>query len=79
MATEERRAEISGQVRAVNALHQRVVAACWAKCVPKPKDGELSIGEMACIDRCVPKYVEAHELVGKELREHRGGRPVDYP
>ena len=23
--------------------------------------------EMACLDRCVPKYLETHELVGKEI------------
>lgn len=22
---------------------------------------------MACIDRCVPKYLETHEFVGKEI------------
>lgn len=79
MATEARRTEISAQVRAINGLHQHVIRACWHKCIPRAKDGELSIGEMACIDRCVPKYVETHELVGKELKEHRGGKPVDYP
>jgi mitochondrial import inner membrane translocase subunit TIM10 len=79
MATDEKRGEISAQVRAINSLHQRVVAACWSKCVPKPKDGELTIGEMSCVDRCVPKYLEAHALVGQEMREHRGGKPVDYP
>lgn len=79
MATEEKRTEISTQVRAINSLHQKIINNCWLKCIPKPKDGELSIGEMACIDRCVPKYVETHELVGKELREHRGGKAIDYP
>ena len=79
MSTEERRAEVSAQVRAINGLHQFVIRACWDKCVPRPKDGELAVGEMACIDRCVPKYIEAHEQVGRELREHRGGKPVDYP
>ena len=79
MASEERRSDISSQVRAINGLHQKLISACWLKCIQKPKDGELSVGEMACIDRCVPKYLEAHDLVGKELKEHRGGRAVDFP
>lgn len=79
MSTPEKRAEIATQVKAANALHQRLLGACWVKCVPKPRDGDLTIGEMACLDRCVPKYLETHEAVGKELAELRGGRPIDYP
>ena len=79
MSSEEARREISQQVRAINGLHQRAVSACWSKCIPRPRDGDLSVGEMACIDRCVPKFVETHQLVGKELKEHRGGRAVDFP
>ena len=60
-------------------LAARAVTECNLKCVPKARDGELTVAEMACIDRCVPKYIEAHEQVGRELREHRGGKPVDYP
>jgi hypothetical protein len=67
MATDEKRREIRTQVKALNDMQRRMVSECYSKCVPKPRDGELSIGEMACIDRCVPKYLEAHELVGKEL------------
>jgi len=79
MSTEELRSEISSQVRAINGLHQRAVSACWAKCIPRPRDGELAVGEMACVDRCVPKFLEVHQLVGKDLKEHRGGKPVDFP
>jgi len=52
------------------------VAACWSKCVPRPRDADLAVAEMACIDRCVPKYLEAMEVVRKELATARGGRPV---
>ncbi len=48
-----------------------MVNECYNKCVPNPRDGELNIGEMACIDRCVPKYLEAHELVGREIETVR--------
>ncbi len=48
-----------------------MVNECYLKCVPNPRDGDLSIGEMACLDRCVPKYLEAHELVGREIETVR--------
>lgn len=43
-------------------------AACQKKCVPpKYNDNELSKGESVCIDRCVAKYLEVHERIGKKL------------
>ena len=75
MATEERRLEIASEVRGVAAFHERSVTACFSACVPKPRDADLTIGEMACIDRCVPKLVEVFELVGREVDAHRSGAP----
>ncbi len=33
----------------------------------KYKEPELSKGESVCLDRCVAKYLEIHERVGKKL------------
>lgn len=42
--------------------------ACKTKCVPpKYKESDLSKGEGVCLDRCVAKYMEIHERVGKKL------------
>lgn len=41
----------------------RALTECWNKCVPHIKDGELAIGEMTCVDRCVPKYFQVHTMV----------------
>ena len=42
--------------------------ACQAKCVPpKYKDAELAKGEAVCIDRCVAKYLDVHDRIGKKL------------
>jgi hypothetical protein len=67
MSTAERRPEIRPQVLSLHELASRVVQECHAKCIPKPRDGDLSIAEMTCIDRCVPKYNETMRLVAKEL------------
>jgi import inner membrane translocase subunit TIM10 len=41
---------------------------CHQKCVPpKYRDNELSKGEGVCIDRCVAKYFEMHDRIGKKL------------
>lgn len=79
MATHASREEIKTQVKAVNTLHERVVDACWKKCVPKPRDDQLGVGEMSCIDRCVAKYLETQAIVKVELESARGKVPLPYP
>ncbi|XP_035281838.1 mitochondrial import inner membrane translocase subunit Tim10 isoform X2 [Anguilla anguilla] len=44
--------------------------ACHRKCVPPHyKEAELSKGEAVCLDRCVAKYLELHERLGRKLTE----------
>ena len=76
MSTAEARAEIRLQVTALNDLASRAVNECHQKCVPKPRDGELSVAEMACVDRCVPKFVATLDVVTKELETARNGGNV---
>ncbi|NXA98971.1 TI10B translocase, partial [Cnemophilus loriae] len=33
------------------------------------RESELSKGECVCLDRCVAKYLEVHERMGKKLTE----------
>lgn len=48
----------------------RMTQACHRKCVPPHyKESELSKGECVCLDRCVAKYLEVHERMGKKLTE----------
>ena len=40
---------------------------CAKKCIVRYTDGDLAVGEMACVDRCVGKYMQAQERVGQVL------------
>ncbi|ESO07727.1 hypothetical protein HELRODRAFT_75788 [Helobdella robusta] len=49
-------------------MYNRMMNACQKKCVPpKYKESDLSKGEAVCLDRCVAKYLEVHERIGKKL------------
>ena len=42
--------------------------ACQKKCIPpKYREGDLSKGEAICLDRCVAKFLEVHDRIGKKL------------
>lgn len=46
----------------------RLSRGCQAKCIPpKYSEGELSKGEAVCLDRCVAKFLEIHDRIGKKL------------
>ena len=43
---------------------------CQKKCVPpKYKEADLNKGEAVCLDRCVAKYMEIHDRIGKKLTD----------
>lgn len=45
-----------------------MTSACQKKCIPpKYKDAELTKGEGVCLDRCVAKYIDIHDKIGKKL------------
>lgn len=49
-------------------LYSSLTTACQKKCIsPKYKEGDLTKGESVCLDRCVAKYLEIHERIGKKL------------
>lgn len=50
------------------SLYFRMSTTCQKKCIPpKYKDSDLTKGETVCIDRCVAKYMEIHDRIGKKL------------
>jgi len=46
-----------------------MTGSCFKKCVPKYTDERLSLGENACVDRCVTKYMATHALVNQVTME----------
>ena len=45
-----------------------MTTSCHKKCInTRYKEGSLSKGEAVCIDRCVAKYLDVHERIGKHL------------
>lgn len=51
-------------------MYNRMTAACQKKCIPpKYKEAELGKGESVCLDRCVAKYLEIHEQIGRKLTQ----------
>jgi len=57
-------------------MFNRMTSACHKKCIPpKYRDADLSKGEAVCIDRCVAKYQDIHERIGKKLTTVGTRRP----
>ena len=53
---------------AISNFLSRLSKACHKKCIPpKYHEGDLSKGEAICVDRCVAKFMEVHDRVGKKL------------
>ncbi|XP_022085855.1 mitochondrial import inner membrane translocase subunit Tim10-like [Acanthaster planci] len=51
-------------------MYNRMTTACQKKCIaPSYGEGDLSKGESVCLDRCVAKYLEVHDNLGKKLTE----------
>lgn len=58
------------EVEMMSDMYNRMTAACHKKCIaPKYKEAALGKGEAVCVDRCVAKYLEIHEKLGKKLTQ----------
>ncbi|KAG7265564.1 hypothetical protein CRUP_005096 [Coryphaenoides rupestris] len=58
------------EVEMMADMYNRMTNACHRKCVPPHyKEAELTKGESVCLDRCVAKYLDLHEKLGRKLTE----------
>jgi len=58
------------EIEMMTDMYARLTSACHRKCItPKYREADLQKGEAVCIDRCVSKYLEVHERIGKKLTE----------
>ena len=58
------------EIETMADVYNRMTSACHKKCIPpKYRDAELAKGETVCLDRCVAKYLEIHERVGRKLTQ----------
>lgn len=57
------------ELEMMSDLYNRMTTVCHKKCIPpKYMEPELGKGEAVCIDRCVAKYLDIHERIGKKLQ-----------
>ena len=58
------------EIEMMTDMYSRLSTACHKKGIPpKYREAELQKGESVCIDRCVAKYLDVHERIGKKLTE----------
>jgi len=64
--------QIKSQLETVTDGFNRMVMTCFSKCVSRYTEGELSVGEGVCTDRCVYKYLEVSTKVAQRLYKPQG-------
>ncbi|XP_014478553.1 PREDICTED: mitochondrial import inner membrane translocase subunit Tim10 [Dinoponera quadriceps] len=58
------------EIEMMQDMYNRMTSACHRKCItPKYTDPELGKGESICLDRCIAKYLDVHERIGKKLTQ----------
>ncbi|MCP9257459.1 Mitochondrial import inner membrane translocase subunit Tim10 [Dirofilaria immitis] len=64
------------EIEMMSDMYRRMTTACQQKCISTRyrnfwifnfQRGELTKGEAVCLDRCVAKYLDVHEKLGKKL------------
>jgi import inner membrane translocase subunit TIM10 len=64
-----RRTTAQTEMEMYTVLFNKLTSSCFEKCNSrKHKEPDLQLGEMSCLDRCVAKYMDSQELVGKVLQ-----------
>ncbi|CAK9805731.1 Mitochondrial import inner membrane translocase subunit Tim10 [Anthophora quadrimaculata] len=70
------------EIEMMTDMFNRMTTACHKKCIPpKYATSELTKGESVCLDRCIAKYLDVQERIGKKLQQisMQDGRIVEQP
>ncbi|ETN85898.1 putative import inner membrane translocase subunit TIM10 [Necator americanus] len=69
MATEQQLQVVAElEMEMMSDMYRRMTTACQEKCIANTfKEADLTKGEAVCLDRCVAKYLDVHEKLGKRL------------
>lgn len=62
------------EMEGVTGMFNRLNDLCFKKCMclrATFPEADLNVGEMSCADRCVGKYLEAQDRVGKLMQEYQ--------
>lgn len=57
------------ELEVMGDMFTKMSQTCWAKCVTKHREGDLTVGEMTCVDRCTSKYMSAHKVIGEVIEK----------
>ncbi|CAG0901002.1 unnamed protein product, partial [Darwinula stevensoni] len=58
------------EIEMMSDMYNKMTTACNKKCIPsKYRDPSLTKGESVCLDRCVAKYLDVHERIGRKLTQ----------
>jgi len=56
------------EMEMMSDMFKRMTSSCHNKCITSQfSESELTKGESICLDRCVSKYLDVHERLGKVL------------
>lgn len=56
------------EIEMMTDMFNKIAATCHKKCISsKYREPDLSKGEAICLDRCVAKWTQIHELIGHKL------------
>jgi len=55
------------QLESIADVYSRMSDACHNKCISSYKQGDLTLAESICVDRCVVKYMEVQGKIQERL------------
>ncbi|KIH89249.1 mitochondrial intermembrane space translocase subunit Tim10 [Sporothrix brasiliensis 5110] len=75
LSSAEKIASVEAEMKMMSDMHNRLIKACAAKCVPTDyRESELNKGESVCLDRCAAKFFAVHMNVSEHMQQEAAKR-----